>query len=117
VKAQQLHSQCAKLIGDSFPDGMRGIDPPVPIQGLGFFPVTSGSFYSSAALDAPLNRRVMFVGRDFGCEAYVMKCRKAPNTDIQSGTGLLLHLLQKSEILQRGICPLNNHFDKRSSSM
>jgi hypothetical protein len=47
---------------------MRGIKPPAPIEGLGFFPVTSGSFHSSA-LAAPLNRRVMFVGQDFGCEA------------------------------------------------
>jgi hypothetical protein len=98
VNAQQLYSQCAKLIGDSFPDGMRGIDPPVPIKGLGFFPVTSGSFHSSA-LDAPLNRPVMFVGQDFGCEADVTSCRKNPNADIQSGTGLVLHqLIQQSEI-------------------
>ncbi len=98
MTAQQLYSQSAKLIGDSFPDGMRGIDPPVPIKGLGFFPVTSGSF-DSAALDAPLNRRVMFVGQDFGCEAYVMRCRKVPDADIKSGTGLVLHqLIQKSEI-------------------
>jgi len=86
VNVQQLYFECAKLIGDSFPDGMRGIDPPVPIKGLGVFPVTSGSFYSSA-LDAPLNRRVMFVGQDFGCEAYVMRCRKVPDTDVKSGTG------------------------------
>jgi hypothetical protein len=72
VNVLQLYSQCANLIGDSFPDGMRGIEPPVPIKGLGFFPVTSGSFHSSA-LDAPLNRRVMFVGQDFGCETYVMR--------------------------------------------
>jgi uracil DNA glycosylase superfamily protein len=98
VTVQQLYSQCAKLIGDSFPDGMRGIEPPVPIKGLGFFPVTSGSFHSSA-LDAPLNRRVMFVGQDFGCEAYVMRCRKVPDADIKSGTGLVLYqLIQKSEI-------------------
>jgi uracil-DNA glycosylase family 4 len=77
---------------------MCGIDPPAPIQGLGFFPVISGSFHSSS-LNAPLNRRVMFVGQDFGCEAYVMRCRKKPNADIQSGTGLVLHrLIQKSEI-------------------
>jgi len=99
VNVQQLYSQCAKLIGDSFPDGMRGIDPPVPIKGLGFFPVTSGSFHSSA-LDAPLNRRVMFVGQDFGCEAYVMRCRKVPDVDIKSGTGLVLHhLIRETGIL------------------
>ena len=98
MTAQQLYSRCAKLIGDSFPDGMRGIEPPVPIKGLGFFPVISGSFHNSS-LDAPLNRRVMFVGQDFGCEAYVMRCRKNPSADIQSGTGLVLHqLIQKSEI-------------------
>jgi uracil-DNA glycosylase len=98
VTAQQLYSQCANLIGDSFPDGMRGVEPPVPIKGLGFFPVTSGSFHSSA-LDVPLNRRVMFVGQDFGCEAYVMRCRKVPDADIKSGTGMVLHqLIQKSEI-------------------
>ena len=98
MNVQQLYSQCAKLIGDSFPDGMRGMDQPAPIKGLGFFPVTSGSFHSSA-LDAPLNRRVMFVGQDFGSEAYVIRCRKAPDVDIRSGTGLVLHqLIQESEI-------------------
>jgi uracil-DNA glycosylase family 4 len=77
---------------------MCGIDPPVPIQGLGFFPATSGSFHSSV-LNVPLNRRVMFVGQDFGCKAYVMRCRKVPDADIKSGTGLVLHqLIQKTGI-------------------
>jgi hypothetical protein len=41
----------------------------------------------------------MFVGQDFGCEAYVMRCRKNPDADIQSGTGLVLHqLIPRSEI-------------------
>jgi uracil-DNA glycosylase family 4 len=107
MNAKELFFKCVELIGEPFPTGMRGINPPNPIEGRGFFPVASGSF-DNPSLTEPLKRSVMFVGQDWGCEADLESIKKDKDADIQSGTGRNLHRLIKESRLPINECFFTN---------
>lgn len=94
--AQQLFNQCAGQI-ESYPLGTCALADGYPKAVRGFFPVASGSFHNGC-IDTPIaTRKVMFVGQDWGSEANRKALEDDPNSDIESGTGLILLKLLTEE--------------------
>ena len=97
MTAQDLFNQSDRLVS-SYPIGTLKLPPGYPIAGCGFFPVVSGSFHSESLTTQVGQRKLLFVGQDWGCEDNLTAlCDK--NADIKSGTGkILLNLLIEAKI-------------------
>ena len=93
MNIKALFKACSKCI-ESYPEGMLELSPEeYPIEGKGFFPVVSGSFYSECLMEeiTPRKFRLMFVGQDWGCKKDLEDLKKTEtdiiNYDISSATG------------------------------
>ena len=92
MNAQDLYHECAKCVGINYPNGMCAIPERAPVEGCGFFPVASGSFHNGS-LTENIQRKLMFVGQDWGGVKGVMSLAKDPNADMKSATARNLHAL------------------------